>query len=90
MPTYEYECGACNYRFELRQGFDDEPQAMCPQCRGKARRVFHPAPIIYKGSGFYVTDSRKNSTPEKGSSGSKPGDSKVGESKAGEAKASES
>jgi putative FmdB family regulatory protein len=90
MPTYEYECGACNYRFEMRQGFDDEPQAMCPQCRGKARRVFHPAPIIYKGSGFYVTDSRKNSVPEKGGSESKSGDSKAGQSKASEAKASDS
>ena len=71
MPTYEYECGHCNYHFDLRQGFDDEPQAMCPQCQGKARRVFHPAPIIYKGSGFYITDSRKNSGPEKDKSESK-------------------
>jgi putative FmdB family regulatory protein len=64
MPTYEYECGNCRYRFDLRQGFDEEPEAMCPQCQERARRVFHPAPIIYKGSGFYVTDSRKNKEPE--------------------------
>jgi len=90
MPTYEYECGQCSCRFDMRQGFDDEPQAMCPQCQGKARRVFHPAPIIYKGSGFYVTDSRKNSTPEKGAGESKSSESKSSESKTSEAKVSDS
>jgi len=59
MPVYEYECGHCSFRFEMRQGFDEEPQAMCPQCQGRARRVFHSTPVIFKGSGFYVTDSRQ-------------------------------
>ncbi|MBN1693183.1 MAG: hypothetical protein JW845_06475 [Dehalococcoidales bacterium] len=59
MPIYEYECTHCQHRFELRQGFHDKPQAECPRCNKKARRVFHPAPIIFKGSGFYVTDHRK-------------------------------
>lgn len=63
MPTYEYECGSCRYRFDLRQGFDDEPEAECPQCNERARRIFHPAPIIYKGSGFYVTDNRNKNEP---------------------------
>jgi putative FmdB family regulatory protein len=63
MPTYEYECGNCRHRFELRQSFDDEPEALCPQCRQAARRIFHPAPIIYKTGGFYVTDSRHKSEP---------------------------
>jgi putative FmdB family regulatory protein len=49
----------CQHRFDKRQRFDDEPAAECPRCHGSARRVFHPAPIIFKGSGFYVTDSRK-------------------------------
>ena len=89
MPTYEYECGQCSYRFDKRQGFDDEPQAMCPQCQGKARRVFHPAPIIYRGSGFYVTDSRKNSAPESGSGESKSSEAKSGETKTSEAKVSD-
>ena len=83
MPTYEYECGKCSYRFDMRQGFDDEPHAMCPQCQGKARRVFHPAPIIYRGSGFYVTDSRKNSAPEGSSSESISSESKSSEAKSG-------
>ena len=60
MPTYEYKCDKCSFRFEKRQRFDEEPIAICPQCEGKVRRVFHSAPIIFKGSGFYVTDSRNN------------------------------
>ena len=58
MPIYEYECSACSHRFELKQGFHDKPEASCPKCKKKAKRVFHPAPIIFKGSGFYVTDHR--------------------------------
>ena len=48
----------------MRQGFDEEPEAMCPQCQGRARRVFHSTPVIFKGSGFYITDSRKGKDPE--------------------------
>jgi len=59
VPIYEYECESCQFRFEEKQGFDDEPVATCPRCQGKARRVFHPAPIIFKAGGFYVTDNRK-------------------------------
>jgi len=51
-------CDSCNFSFEERQSFHDEPEAVCPRCEGMARRVFYPAPIIFKGSGFYVTDSR--------------------------------
>ena len=58
MPIYEYECGKCSHRFEVKQGFSDKPQAKCPQCKGVARRVFLPTPIIFKGSGFYITDHR--------------------------------
>jgi putative FmdB family regulatory protein len=58
MPVYEYECISCQHRFEVKQGYKDEPKAACPQCKKKARRVFHPAPIIFKGSGFYVTENR--------------------------------
>ncbi|MGD1119878.1 MAG: FmdB family zinc ribbon protein [Dehalococcoidales bacterium] len=60
MPIYEYECIHCGHRFELKQGFHDKPQADCPKCQKKAKRVFHPSPIIFKGSGFYVTDHRKS------------------------------
>jgi putative FmdB family regulatory protein len=59
VPIYEYECGLCCSRFERRQRFDEEPVAICPKCQGKARRVIHSIPIIFKGSGFYITDNRK-------------------------------
>jgi putative FmdB family regulatory protein len=81
MPIYEYECGHCRYRFEMKQGFDEEPQAMCPQCQGRARRVFHSTPVIFKGSGFYVTDSRKGKEPETDKGGSETGKSRPEASK---------
>lgn len=58
MPVYEYRCGACGHRFELRQGYNAASVAPCPCCQGSARRMFYPVPIIYKGSGFYSTDHR--------------------------------
>lgn len=64
MPIYEYECSVCDFHFERRQSFHEEPVAMCPKCQGKARRVIHAVPIIFKGSGFYITDNRKSDTPE--------------------------
>jgi putative FmdB family regulatory protein len=64
VPIYEYECGDCCFRFERKQRFDEEPVAMCPKCEGKARRVLHSVPIIFKGSGFYITDNRKGSGSE--------------------------
>ena len=64
MPIYEYECDICHSRFERRQRFDEEPVAMCPKCQGKAHRVIHSVPIIFKGSGFYITDNRKGQVTE--------------------------
>jgi len=65
VPTYEYECGVCHFHFERKQRFDEEPVAMCPKCQEKSRRVIHSVPVIFKGSGFYITDSRKGSASEK-------------------------
>ncbi len=73
MPTYEYECDVCHHRFEKKQNFDAKPIAKCPQCGGRLRRVFHPAPVIFKGSGFYITDNRKK-PPEMGKGEFKSGD----------------
>jgi len=56
LPIYEYECTHCSNRFEQRQRFEEEPVAICPVCSGKARRVIHSVPIVFKGSGFYCTD----------------------------------
>jgi putative FmdB family regulatory protein len=58
MPIYEYACGSCGHHFEAKQRFTDEPIAVCPECGQTVRRVFHPAGIIFKGSGFYINDSR--------------------------------
>jgi putative FmdB family regulatory protein len=60
MPIYEYQCSSCSFRFERRQGFHAKPLARCPKCGGEARRVIHPAPVIFKGKGFYTTDNRKD------------------------------
>jgi putative FmdB family regulatory protein len=82
MPIYEYECSHCSHRFEVKQSFKDKPEAKCPECKATARRVFHPTPIIFKGSGFYVTDYRKGPAPEsgKGQSGSGKGQSEASQS----------
>ena len=58
MPMYEYECEDCGVRFERRQSFSDEPVSICPECNGHVHRLIQPAGIIFKGSGFYVNDSR--------------------------------
>lgn len=59
MPTYEYQCGTCGNRFEKYQSFSDEPVKVCPECGNEVRKVFSAAGIIFKGSGWYINDSRK-------------------------------
>jgi putative FmdB family regulatory protein len=59
MPLYEYECKTCRIRFERRQLFSDAPVKACPECGGEVYRLIHPAGIILKGKGFYVTDNRR-------------------------------
>lgn len=59
MPIYEYECNSCRFRFTLKQDFSDDPIDTCPECQGPVRRLIHPVGIVFKGSGFYVTDHRK-------------------------------
>jgi putative FmdB family regulatory protein len=56
LPIYEYECSLCHSRFERKQRFDEKPVAACPQCSGKAQRLIHSVPVVFKGSGFYCTD----------------------------------
>jgi putative FmdB family regulatory protein len=67
MPIYEYECSQCGARFERMQRFTDPPVEVCPECQGSVHRLIHPVGIVFKGSGWYVTDSRgKSSTLESG------------------------
>ena len=69
MPLYEYQCEVCGVRFERRQRMSDEPVKICPECGGKVHRLIQPVGIIFKGSGFYVTDNRaKSSTAVPGNS----------------------
>lgn len=64
MPVYDYKC-ACGNTFECRQTFESEPFAKCSKCGKMAHRQLHCAPIIFKGSGFYITDHRKDDGGEK-------------------------
>jgi len=76
VPTYQYACTACDHRFEAVQSFSDPSLSECPNCSGKLRKVFSSVGIVFKGSGFYRTDSRAGATSsaapaktENGSSG---------------------
>jgi len=63
MPTYEYECKSCSHSFEVFQSMSDSPLKTCPECGSEVRRlIFGGAGVIFKGSGFYVTDKNKSST----------------------------
>ena len=88
MPIYEYECTRCSSRFELKQSFDDDALASCPQCGGSALRVFLPVPIIFKGSGFYVTDSGGNHSHSAPMDGADEAEAGTTEDGTAEAKAS--
>lgn len=58
MPTYEYACDSCKLELEVEQSMKDDPLTICPECKGALRRVFSLNSVIFKGSGFYSTDSR--------------------------------
>ena len=71
MPTYEYECRSCSHSFEAFQGMSEAPLSSCPECGGPVRRLIGGGTgIIFKGSGFYVNDSRKSSSGSVSSSSS--------------------
>ncbi|QBJ97560.1 FmdB family transcriptional regulator [Rhodococcus sp. ABRD24] len=58
MPTYSYACTECDNRFDIVQSFSDDTLTVCPECSGKLRKLFNSVGIVFKGSGFYRTDSR--------------------------------
>lgn len=62
MPTYQYACTACEHRFEAVQSFSDASLTECPECSGKLRKLFGAVGVVFKGSGFYRTDSRSGSS----------------------------
>jgi len=62
MPTYEYRCPKCNLKFEAKRSFsDNNSPVFCTRCGTEAKRLFSAVPVIFKGSGFYITDSRARS-----------------------------
>jgi putative FmdB family regulatory protein len=63
MPLYTYECKNCGLRFERRQHIAEDPVRTCPECGGEVHRLIQPVGIIFKGSGFYVTDNRMAGPP---------------------------
>jgi putative FmdB family regulatory protein len=78
MPLYDYRCAACGAVTEIRHGFNDTHTEPCATCGGALTRVFNPAPIVFKGSGFYVTDSRPSSSGGTESAGSSGGAASTG------------
>jgi putative FmdB family regulatory protein len=62
MPTYPYACTVCDHRFEVVQSFTDDALTVCPQCSGRLRKVFGSVGVVFKGSGFYRTDSRSTTS----------------------------
>ncbi|WP_083986760.1 FmdB family zinc ribbon protein [Frankia sp. EI5c] len=81
MPTYQYRCTACGHDLEAVQSFSDAALTECPACTGQLRKVFSSVGLVFKGSGFYKTDSRSGSSsgvparPKDASAGSSDGDS---------------
>ena len=64
MPMYAYRCDRCGVRFERMQSFSAKPLTRCPECDGHVRRLIQPAGIVFKGSGWYATDSKKKPAAE--------------------------
>ena len=81
MPLYTYECKNCGVRFERRQGFDDAPITICPECEGKVHRLIQPAGVIFKGSGFYSTDHRSSKSTASSATRSDKGSSDTASAK---------
>lgn len=71
MPTYSYACTECSNRFDAVQAFTDDALTECPQCSGRLRKLFGAVGVVFKGSGFYRTDSRAGSTASSNGDGKK-------------------
>jgi putative FmdB family regulatory protein len=67
MPIYEYECLTCGVTFEKRQSFSDESKAKCPNGHAETRRLLAAPAIVFKGSGFYINDSKASKSSVNGS-----------------------
>ena len=83
MPIYEYQCEACGTVTDIKHGFKEPMNEACSKCAGRLKRLFNPASIVFKGSGFYVNDSRKAAGANGKADGSKA-ESSAGEASKGE------
>lgn len=68
MPTYSYRCTVCANEFDVRQSFNDDPLTMCEHCGGRLRKLFNSVGVVFKGSGFYRTDSQTSGASKSGAS----------------------
>jgi putative FmdB family regulatory protein len=66
MPTYSYRCANCGHQFDIFQRFADNPLTECPECHGQLKKVLHPVGVVFKGDGWYITDSRKKTGSDNG------------------------
>jgi putative FmdB family regulatory protein len=73
MPTYDYKCDLCDHAFEIFQSMNDAPLMKCEKCGGGIRRLFNASGIIFKGSGFYVNDYKKDGSPSSSTKSSHEG-----------------
>ena len=90
MPTYQYSCTECGHFFEAFQSFTDDSLTECPECQGRLRKVFNAVGVVFKGSGFYRTDSRIGSNGSEKSSSSANGSSSSSEKSSSSSSSSDS
>jgi putative FmdB family regulatory protein len=84
VPRYQYACTECDEQLEVHQSFTDDALTVCPACQGRLRKVFNAVGVVFKGSGFYKTDSRQSAASANGSKdGSKEGSGKDGSGSSG-------
>jgi putative FmdB family regulatory protein len=76
VPTYQYSCTECGHFFEAVQSFSEDSLTVCPECDGRLRKVYNAVGVVFKGSGFYRTDSRASTSPGS-SSGSESSSTKA-------------
>jgi putative FmdB family regulatory protein len=96
VPTYQYACTECDAQLEVRQSFTDDALTTCPRCEGRLRKIFNAVGVVFKGSGFYRTDSRKapdsggadGTNGSNGSAGSEKGSSETASSSTKESSSS--
>ncbi len=92
MPTYAYACKDCGHAFDIQQSFSDDSLTVCPECRGNLRKKFNSVGVVFKGSGFYRTDSRSTSSSvaATASTSSEPAPAAAASSSAGSSSSSSS